>query len=234
MKIHQKTIEKLRQLINEETQYRSGPDLIAFFKPFGFQDIYGPEFPSRWMYTEKKLNALNDTNELEDCVTTLFAPINFIGKTHLLDKLIADFNQYLMYDGYKIVRNNIEISIWALSPGEIKIDSIDTKSDFSDVPLNTQQDSVLQTQEDKEILKLKPEIYGMGIDLKALGHLLKKKFSIKKTKNENINKETLKSSDQKIEINGSLKQVIIGVLILVIGTVIAASITYFVFGIGLM
>ena len=31
MIISQKTIERLRILINEETEYRSGPALVAFF-----------------------------------------------------------------------------------------------------------------------------------------------------------------------------------------------------------
>lgn len=55
MIISQKTIEKLRSLINEETEYRSGPKLVAFFNKYGFADLYEPGFPSRWIYTESKL-----------------------------------------------------------------------------------------------------------------------------------------------------------------------------------
>ena len=54
MEISQKTVEKLRNLINEETEYRSGPKLIAFFNNLGFNDEYGQGFPSRWMFTDEK------------------------------------------------------------------------------------------------------------------------------------------------------------------------------------
>ena len=57
MIISQKTIEKLRLLINEETEKRSGPKLVTFFNNYGFTDSYGAGFPSRWMYTESKLKA---------------------------------------------------------------------------------------------------------------------------------------------------------------------------------
>ena len=53
MIISQKTIEKLRELINEETEYRSGSKLVAFFNQYGFRDVYGNGFPSRWIYTEE-------------------------------------------------------------------------------------------------------------------------------------------------------------------------------------
>jgi len=48
MKLQQKSIEKLRQLINEGTEYRSGPTLVLFFNEFGFKDLYGQGFPSRF------------------------------------------------------------------------------------------------------------------------------------------------------------------------------------------
>lgn len=66
MIISQKTIEKLRILINEETEYRSGPALVAFFNQYGFKDVYGKSFPSRWIYTEEKIRALNGSPELRN------------------------------------------------------------------------------------------------------------------------------------------------------------------------
>ncbi len=130
MKIQQKTIEKLRQLINEETEYRSGPNLITFFSDFGFLDSYGQGFPSRWMYTEEKLNILNGTDKIAQCIKKLFSPINFIGKTDILDGLIADFNQYLMFDGYKVSRNNTEIVISKIGADEVRIEPVATEDEF--------------------------------------------------------------------------------------------------------
>lgn len=47
MIINDKSIKKLRDLINQETEYRSGPKLIEFFKDLGFNDTYGQGFPLR-------------------------------------------------------------------------------------------------------------------------------------------------------------------------------------------
>lgn len=47
MNISSKTSEKLRNLINEETEYRSGPKLVKFFNTLGFNHSYGQGFPSR-------------------------------------------------------------------------------------------------------------------------------------------------------------------------------------------
>lgn len=111
MKLQQKSIEKLQQLINEETEYRTGPTLVAFFNEFGFKDSYGQGFPSRWFYTEDKLKSINGTSKIEECIKKIFSPINFIGKTEILDKHILDFNQFLAFDGYKIFKKGKEILI---------------------------------------------------------------------------------------------------------------------------
>lgn len=111
MKIQQKTIEIIRQLINEETEYRSGPNLVVFFNELGFNDSYGQGFPSRWIYTEENLKRINGTQKIELCIQKLFAPVNFIGRFDDLDKFIADLNQYLSFDGYKIIKDGKNIKI---------------------------------------------------------------------------------------------------------------------------
>ena len=111
MIISQKTIEKLRSLINEETERRSGPQLVAFFNNYGFTDSYGAGFPSRWMYTESKLGQLNGKPEVDKCIKDLFAPVNFVSRFTELDNLIADFNQYLSFDGWQVVRQGATIDL---------------------------------------------------------------------------------------------------------------------------
>jgi len=130
MKLQQKTIEKLRQLINEDTEYRSGPNLISFFHSLGFSDSYGKGFPSRWIYTEDKLKTINGTKRLEQCIKNLFSPVNFIERFESLDNFIADFNQYLAFDGYKIVRHMKEIIIKPANESDIPIENIITESEF--------------------------------------------------------------------------------------------------------
>lgn len=108
MQLSKKTLEKLREVINGEgtEHYRSGPKLVDFFNQIGFNDTYGQGFPSRWFYTEDRLKKINGTSELDKCIKMAFAVIDFAGRIDELDNLIADFNQYLAFDKWEVVRSN--------------------------------------------------------------------------------------------------------------------------------
>lgn len=109
MILNNKTLEKLRILINEETEYRSGPLLVNFFNELGFKENYFQGFPSRWIYTDDNLKKINGTPEIDKCIKKVFAPVNFIGRFNELDKYINDFNQFLAFDNWKVVRIEKEI-----------------------------------------------------------------------------------------------------------------------------
>lgn len=98
MKLGKKTLEEIRELINEKTEYRSGPKLIQFFNGLGFTDSYGQGFPSRWMYTDQKLDQINGTPEMDKCIKNVFAPVNFINRIQELDSFIKELNQFLAFD----------------------------------------------------------------------------------------------------------------------------------------
>lgn len=146
MILNNKTLTKLRELINEGTEYRTGPKLVKFFNALGFCDTYGgSNFPSRWKYTEDKLCQINGTPELDRCIKEVFAPINFVEDINKLDKLIQDFNKYLVFDGWKVVRNNQNISFERNTNIEevLKKSSIGTDQEsmflsqvFKDIPLD--------------------------------------------------------------------------------------------------
>lgn len=110
MVLSKKSLERLRVLINEDTEYRSGQALVNFFNALGFRDSYGSGFPSRWAYTDEKLEQINGTPELDACIKTLFAPINYIGDVERLDGFIDDLNNYLTFDKWKIVREHEAIT----------------------------------------------------------------------------------------------------------------------------
>jgi hypothetical protein len=125
MILQQKTLEKLRDLINEETEYRKGHQLVKFFNELGFKDEYGQGFPSRWIYTDEKLRAINGKPEIDKCIKKVFAPVTYIGRFGELDKFIRDFNQYLAFDGWKVERQDKEIIFTKAG----KIDFTDEKTD---------------------------------------------------------------------------------------------------------
>lgn len=126
MILQKKTLERLRNLINEETEYRKGYELVAFFNELGFTDTYGQGFPSRWVYTDAKLETINGTPELDKCIKKTFAPVNFAGRIDVLDKLIADFNQFLVFDDWQVKRIGKEITF-------IKAGSIDFEQQKSEI-----------------------------------------------------------------------------------------------------
>ena len=115
-----KSLEKLRLLINEETEYRSGPQLVRLFNNLGFNDIYGQGFPSRWVYTDQKLEVINGTPRMEQCIRAVLHPANFIDKLEHLDECIESLNKYITFDKWKIIRNGADISFQRLDKVEVK------------------------------------------------------------------------------------------------------------------
>ncbi|MFH1494782.1 MAG: hypothetical protein ABIG70_08300 [Pseudomonadota bacterium] len=115
-----KTLECLREMINEKTEYRSGPKLVQFFNDVGFNDSYGQGFPSRWVFTDERLAKINGTPAIDQCIKNTFAPVNFIGRIQELDILVKEFNQYLAFDKWKVVRIEADIAFQKLEKVEIE------------------------------------------------------------------------------------------------------------------
>jgi len=131
MILSKKALEKLRDLINEETEYRSGPKLVQFFNKLGFNDSYGQGFPSRWVYTDSRLEQINGTPNLDKCIKEVFSPINFVGRIQELDLFIQGFNQFLAFDKWKLVRKEADISFQRLEKVEIATEiEKDTENEF--------------------------------------------------------------------------------------------------------
>lgn len=131
MKLGKKTLEEIRELINEKTEYRSGPKLIQFFNGLGFTDSYGQGFPSRWMYTDQKLDQINGTPEMDKCIKNVFAPMNFINRIQELDSFIKELNQFLAFDKWKVVRDGAEITFQKLDKIEIHTEEVkDSENEF--------------------------------------------------------------------------------------------------------
>lgn len=115
-----KTLECLREIINEKSEYRSGPKLVQFFNELGFSDSYGQGFPSRWLFTDERLAKINGTPAIDQCIRNTFAPVNFVGRIQALDLLIKEFNQYLAFDKWKVVRQEADIVLQKLEKIEIE------------------------------------------------------------------------------------------------------------------
>jgi hypothetical protein len=118
VKVSSKTLEFLRDIITGDSKLsrrKSGPELVKFFNNFGFNDEYGPGFPSRWYFAETKLEILNEKERIDEVLESYFNPINFIGEEELLNELISLTNKYLEFDGYKIEVQNKKIKVILLT-----------------------------------------------------------------------------------------------------------------------
>jgi len=137
MVLTQKTLEKLREMINERTEYRAGPKLVQFFNQFGFRDTYGQGFPSRWLFADERLGQINGTPALDECIKAVFSPANFIERIQELDAHIEEFNQYLAFDKWRVVRDGADISFKKLDKVDLnapqKAESEFLRREFTDV-----------------------------------------------------------------------------------------------------
>jgi len=211
MRINDKSIEKLRNLINEETEYRSGPKLIEFFKDLGFKDSYGQGFPSRWKYTDDRLIAINGTPELDKCIRKLFNPVNFIGRISELDKFIQDFNQYLAFDKWQVVRNETEITFRKADKINLHDDKVEIKADdfleqeFKDISIDELEldaviSQILKTRFDeiKNCFSAKANLSVIFISGSSLEGILLG-MAIKYPKNFNQSKTAPRDKDGKVK-----------------------------------
>lgn len=77
MRLSEFTIKHLSKMIAGDTPgwpSRSGWRLAEFFNHFGFHDEYHNGFPTRYIYAEEKLKALNGTDVLRKVFRHLLAP----------------------------------------------------------------------------------------------------------------------------------------------------------------
>lgn len=142
MVLSQKSLECLREMINEKTAYRKGSQLVFFFNQLGFQDDYGQGFPTRSVYTDDRLSKINGTPELDKCIKMVFNPAEFIGRYNDLKTCLDEFNEYLAFDGWKVEFKNSSIEIHRTSSPDIESklkglgeDSSMSESDFLKVEI---------------------------------------------------------------------------------------------------
>lgn len=109
MKVSDRTIEAIRLVLNGDASepgtkwrgiYRRAIDIEDFFKEFDVE----PDQGSRWYMTESCLRKLNNSEGIKMAIEKLLHPANYLGiETVSIDDNIEYLNQFLEFDGYKIV-----------------------------------------------------------------------------------------------------------------------------------
>lgn len=125
LKLSDKTMKRLVVLINEETTYRSGPQLVHLFNSVGFHHVYGQGFPSRAAYTQNCLEQINGKPEIEKIIRIVFNPREFSEQPAKFQTCITAFNAELRFDGWTI--------FWDETLRDISFRRVDTSTAFEDI-----------------------------------------------------------------------------------------------------
>lgn len=106
MKIARNTLAELVKIVTGDTKmspYRSGPMLVRLFNECGYNDHYGPGFPSRAKYTEERLLPLNGRPELRSFVDAIFDAREWINGEFKPEVAVAHLNKFLGFDGFQLL-----------------------------------------------------------------------------------------------------------------------------------
>src|ERR1700682_847155 len=105
MRVAEVTIKALQEIATGDaglSRYRGGPALVTLFNQFGFNDVYGPGFPSRWAYAEDRIRQLNDTPNLARLIEAVLDPREFLNADQSQEAAADHVNARLRYDGFVV------------------------------------------------------------------------------------------------------------------------------------
>jgi hypothetical protein len=109
--------------------YRSGPEILQFFRPFGFDESYASGFGSRQPETRERLVKLNGTPAMKHAIEAAVDPRHFIELDEVSDGDAADYlNEYLLLDGYKLVRSKGRFRLRSTSAPPIEAGKLSFKA----------------------------------------------------------------------------------------------------------
>ncbi|WP_172591860.1 abortive infection family protein [Comamonas terrigena] len=109
MKISDYSVQKIGEFIAGDPEgwpYRRGVDLVDFFNKQGFRDVYDEGFPTRRVFAQEKVAALNGKPKLKDVFREMLDPRLWIEiNGHTVEACATQINEILRYDGYEMVRD---------------------------------------------------------------------------------------------------------------------------------
>lgn len=122
--------------------YRSGPDLVRFFNEYGFRDVYEQGFPTRYMFAEEKLKALNNKDVMKDVFKDMLDSRNWInsGKDlHPVEQCAAEVNEMVKHDNIEVIKDGLYYKARLLSGGLIELEVPFKKaSDITEIAIEEQ------------------------------------------------------------------------------------------------
>lgn len=111
MKLTDFTMLRLGEFIAGDPEgwpYRSGPDLVRFFNSHGFRDVYGGGFPTRRIFAQNRIKALNDTPRMKDVIRDMLDPRLWMSPNNGngdVASAVNQINEILRYDDYEVIKD---------------------------------------------------------------------------------------------------------------------------------
>lgn len=127
MKISDYSVQKIGEFIAGDPEgwpYRRGVDLVDFFNKQGFRDVYGEGFPTRRVFAQEKVAALNGKPKLKDVFREMLDPRLWIEiNGHTVEACATQINEILRYDGYEVIRDGNFYKVRELSGAVIEVEN---------------------------------------------------------------------------------------------------------------
>jgi hypothetical protein len=128
MKLTPFTIKHLAKMIAGDTSgwpYRSGAALVSFFNEYGFRDVYEQGFPTRYVFAEDKLKALNGKDVLKDVFKDLLDERNWLGNDAMLtppEGCAQQLNDIIKHDNLELIKDGLFYKVRLLSGSLIELE----------------------------------------------------------------------------------------------------------------
>jgi hypothetical protein len=230
MNISANTISALEKIISGNpiasdkglTPYRSGPDLISFFKQFGSADVYGDGFPSRWKYVEDKLHEYNNSSKMKKIVERAVDPRVFIGTEYESQEALDYINSFLKYDGYEVRKIGDFYKV-----REIAGNLVDVDSPFSEAGMPNEEYVLEQLTKSKQkiadgdydgaITNARTLVEAVLLEMEYLLTGKRKKFDGKINKLYRKVYNLLNLNPAREDISNSLREILSGLISIVSG-----------------
>lgn len=162
-------LDFLKKLINQEKKAESWSIVKKFFgTDFDKYSEYCQKFYREEVHVSKDkflsatLQKINEDGEIDKIIKKLLNPVNYINKETELEKTITDFNKYLKFAQFEIVRTETEIFINPLHQINTKIPRLENYNhQIINEELIKCEDSIKKQDFEKAILCSKNLIEGL-------------------------------------------------------------------------
>ncbi len=226
MKLSQRSIKALGRIVTGDeglSLYRSGPKLVELFNEFGANGTYGQGFPSRWMYAEESIRAINDTPAIAALICHVCDPREFMDSQKDPLPALEFLNQRLEYDGFSVSIDKGKAKIRDVDGASVKFNSpygngANDAHTFIDEQIEKSEEKITEGDYDGAITNARSLLEAIMCDIEiACDPNAPTKYDGDMNKLYKRVQKILKLEATRADIDGALKQVLSGLSSVIAG-----------------